>query len=87
MAVNLARVAHDVLPRPAVVLAKGGVTAHVTAHAGLGARHGTVVGPLVDGVALWRLVASDGRQVWYVVFPGNIGTDETLLDVVELIAG
>jgi uncharacterized protein YgbK (DUF1537 family) len=87
VAVNLARVAQDVLPRPAVVLAKGGITAHVTAHAGLGARQGTVVGPLVDGVALWRLVASDGRHVWYVVFPGNVGRDETLLDVVELIAG
>ena len=87
VAVNLARVARDVRPRPAVVLAKGGITAHVTARIGLGARQGTVLGPLVDGVALWRLVASDGRYVWYVVFPGNVGTDQTLLDVVELIAG
>jgi uncharacterized protein YgbK (DUF1537 family) len=42
-----------------------------------------VLGPLVDGVALWRLESG----VPYVVFPGNVGTDRTLLEVVDMIAG
>jgi uncharacterized protein YgbK (DUF1537 family) len=84
-AVNLARVAARVEPRPAVVLAKGGITSHVTARVGLDAQRGTVLGPLVDGVALWRLETGAGRPVSYVVFPGNVGSDETLLDVVDLM--
>ena len=87
VAANLARVAARVEPAPAVVLAKGGITSHVTAHVGLGARRGTVLGPVADGVALWRLEAGDGRDVSYVVFPGNVGTDRTLVEVVDLIAG
>jgi uncharacterized protein YgbK (DUF1537 family) len=87
VAVNLAQVAARVHPPPAVVLAKGGITSHVTAQAGLGAKRGMVVGPLVDGVALWTLEAGQGRQVAYVVFPGNVGTDTTLLEVVGMIAG
>jgi len=86
VAVNLAQVAARVEPAPAVVLAKGGITSHVTAQVGLGAWRGTVLGPRVDGVALWSLEAGDGRPVSYVVFPGNVGSDRTLLDVVDLIA-
>jgi uncharacterized protein YgbK (DUF1537 family) len=87
VAANLARVVARVEPPPAVVLAKGGVTSHVTARVGLGARRGMVLGPVADGIALWSLEAGDSRRVSYVVFPGNVGTDQTLLDVVDLIAG
>ncbi|MBA2357891.1 MAG: hypothetical protein H0V84_05625 [Actinobacteria bacterium] len=66
-----------------VVLTKGGITAAVTARVGLGARRAICRGPLVDGVALWEL--EDGTP--YVVFPGNIGDDATLLEVVELLRG
>jgi uncharacterized protein YgbK (DUF1537 family) len=62
------------------VLAKGGITSAVTARVGLGARTAICRGPLVDGVALW-----DVGGVPFVVFPGNVGADETLLEVVELI--
>lgn len=85
IASNLARIVPHLEPPPEVVLAKGGITSHVTAHIGLGARSGLVLGPLVDGVALWRLDGADGRAVHYVVFPGNVGTERTLLDVVDLI--
>jgi uncharacterized protein YgbK (DUF1537 family) len=83
---NLARVAGAVAGGADVVLAKGGITSHVTAHTGLGARSGRVLGPLVDGVALWQLDVA-GRSLPYVVFPGNVGDDETLRRVVELILG
>jgi uncharacterized protein YgbK (DUF1537 family) len=80
---NLARVAALVAPAPDAVLAKGGVTAAVTAAEGLGAARAEVVGPVADGVALWRLAAADGRTVPYVVFPGNVGGDEALADLVD----
>ena len=82
---NLARVVAAVEPAPATVLAKGGITAAVVARVGLGARSALAVGPLVDGVALWRLDGPAGRTIPYVVFPGNVGDDRTLLDVVELL--
>lgn len=87
IAVALAGVVAAVEPEPAVVLAKGGVTSHVTAQVGLGARRGVAVGPLADGVALWRLETRRGREVPYVVFPGNVGGDRSLLEVVELLGG
>jgi uncharacterized protein YgbK (DUF1537 family) len=82
IAVNLARVVSALDPPPGAVLAKGGITSAVTARVGLGARQALVRGPLVDGVALWEI---DGRP--YVVFPGNVGRDETLLEVVRLMLG
>jgi uncharacterized protein YgbK (DUF1537 family) len=85
IAANLTRIAREIEPRPSVVLAKGGITSAVTARFGLGARSAEVIGPLVDGVSLWRLAASDGRAVSYVVFPGNVGTDETLVALVDRI--
>jgi uncharacterized protein YgbK (DUF1537 family) len=85
VAANFAQVVARVQPAPAVVIAKGGVTSHVTAQVGLGARVGWVLGPVVDGVALWRLEARDGRQVSFVVVPGNVGSERTLLDVVDMI--
>ncbi len=83
---NLARAAGEAAGAADVVLAKGGITSHVTAHEGLAARFGRVVGPLVDGVALWRLEVA-GRTLPYVVFPGNVGRETTLLEVVDLILG
>ena len=83
IAASLAAVARNVDPSPGVVLAKGGITAGVTARTGLGARSGTVLGPLVDGVALWRLDRGGGETIPYVVFPGNVGDDGTLLEVVD----
>jgi uncharacterized protein YgbK (DUF1537 family) len=75
---NLARVVGEL--DAGVVLAKGGITSAVTARVGLNARTAICRGPLVDGVALW-----DVGGVPFAVFPGNVGTDETLLEVVELI--
>ena len=86
IAENLARVVRAIEPPPTAVLSKGGITSQVTAHVGLGARTALVLGPLVDGVALWQLAGEAGR-IPYVVFPGNVGSDGTLLEVVRLLLG
>ena len=83
---GLARVIRAIDPPPGAVVSKGGITSAVSAHVGLGARAAVVRGPLLDGVALWQ-VDGDRGSVPFVVFPGNVGTDRTLLDVVRLILG
>jgi uncharacterized protein YgbK (DUF1537 family) len=65
-----------------VVVAKGGITAAVTARDGLGARAARVIGPILPGVALWRLLPSETA---YLVVPGNVGGPELLVDVVRAV--
>jgi uncharacterized protein YgbK (DUF1537 family) len=84
IAENLARILVRLEPRPGIVLAKGGITSAVTAHVGLGARRAEVLGPLAPGVALWS-VDSDLGSVPYVVFPGNVGDERALADVVSML--
>jgi hypothetical protein len=69
------------LVRAGVVVAKGGITAAVTARDGLGARAARVVGPVVPGVALWRLDTGTA----YLVVPGNVGGPGLLADVVAAV--
>jgi uncharacterized protein YgbK (DUF1537 family) len=78
-ATALAQVARRV--RTGVVVAKGGITSAVTARAGLDARVARVIGPILPGVALWRL--AEGTD--YVVVPGNVGGPGLLADVVAAI--
>jgi uncharacterized protein YgbK (DUF1537 family) len=66
-----------------ILIAKGGITAAVTAAQGLGAATAYVVGPLLSGVSYWRL---DGGQA-YVVVPGNVGDASLLRDLVDLLIG
>jgi uncharacterized protein YgbK (DUF1537 family) len=60
------------------VIAKGGITSAEVAVRGLGARRARVRGQLLPGVSLWDLDL-DGRTLPYVVVPGNVGDDSTLV--------
>ncbi|KAJ3336691.1 hypothetical protein HDU93_002346 [Gonapodya sp. JEL0774] len=71
--------------RPRYVIAKGGITSSDTATKSLGMRRARVAGQAAPGVPLW--VSEDPRTVRpgvpYVVFPGNVGTKDTLAAIVE----
>jgi uncharacterized protein YgbK (DUF1537 family) len=82
---NLASIVAQIQPFPSVVLAKGGITSAVTARHGLGVRLAQVVGPIAGGVSLWHARATNGEIVPYIVFPGNVGDEESLLRVVDRI--
>jgi uncharacterized protein YgbK (DUF1537 family) len=82
IASSLARVAGAVEPRPAVVIAKGGVTSAVTLREGFGIDEAEVVGPVLPGVSHWRTEALD-----YLVVPGNVGDDTLLADLVARVLG
>jgi len=80
IAEGLARAAGSVEPRPGVVIAKGGITAAVTLLTGFGADEAEVIGPVVGGVSRWR---AGGLE--YLVVPGNVGDDELLAELVDLM--
>lgn len=76
---GLARLARLLESSADLVLFKGGITSAVGVRDGLGASVPTVEGPVRPGVALWRL--EDGRQC--LVFPGNVGGEEALAELVD----
>ncbi|WP_299036765.1 four-carbon acid sugar kinase family protein [uncultured Pseudokineococcus sp.] len=73
---------------PRFVVAKGGITSHDVATRGLGISRAVVRGPMLPGlVSLWEPVDGPAAGVPYVVFPGNVGDDDGLAQVVERLAG
>ncbi len=76
--------------KPAWVVAKGGITSHDVAVRGLGIRRAIVLGQLLPGlVSVFRPVEAAPEMVGtpYVVFAGNVGDEQTLAYVIELIRG
>ncbi|GAA5135265.1 four-carbon acid sugar kinase family protein [Pseudonocardia adelaidensis] len=72
---------------PRFVVAKGGITSSDVASEGLQIRHAIVRGPMLPGiVSLWEPVGGPAAGIPYVVFPGNVGDDRSLLDVVRVLA-
>ncbi|KAL2814026.1 hypothetical protein BJX63DRAFT_442687 [Aspergillus granulosus] len=81
---------------PRYLLAKGGVTSSDAATAGVGIKRGRVLGQAAPGVPIWwceddgdsKTVEEGGRRMKWtrlplIVFPGNVGDEDTLADVVE----
>lgn len=75
----------DLKSRPRYVIAKGGITSSDMATKGLRMKKATIVGQAAPGVPLWR--CDEFSAKWpglpYVVFPGNVGSNDTLYDVVN----
>ncbi len=71
------------------VVAKGGITSHEVAARGLGMRRATVLGQMFPGqVSVLRLGPETPRPgVPYVVFPGNVGHDDSLAQVLTTLTG
>jgi uncharacterized protein YgbK (DUF1537 family) len=72
---------------PRFVIAKGGITSSDVASEGLQIRHAIVRGPMLPGiVSLWEPVGGPATGIPYVVFPGNVGDDRSLLEVVRVLS-
>lgn len=71
---------------PDFIVAKGGITSLTLARESLGVRSAKVAGQIEKGVPVW-ILGQESRfpGMEYVVFPGNVGTEETLLDVYKRI--
>jgi len=71
----------------AFVVAKGGITSNDVAVKALGVRRAEVLGQVVPGVPAWRLGPETKLPgAPYVVFPGNVGTDDDLANVVDVVS-
>lgn len=73
---------------PAYVVAKGGITSSDIGKKALGVRRAIVMGQVAPGIPVWQ-TGPESRfpTMPYVIFPGNVGRDITLRDVVALLQG
>ncbi len=79
----------EVTSYPRFIIAKGGITSHDVAQKGLGAARARVLGQLFPGVPVWRLESgaqSRFEGVPYVVFPGNVGGPDSLMQAAKLLS-
>ena len=70
--------------KPAFIIAKGGITSSDVGVKALKVRKALVLGQAAAGIPVWR-TGPDSRfpGLAYVIFPGNVGTQTTLREIVE----
>lgn len=72
---------------PRYILAKGGITSSDIATRGLGVKRAMVQGQIIAGVPVWQLgKESKFPGLAYIVFPGNVGDEHSVSQVVENLA-
>ncbi|XP_038687228.1 uncharacterized protein LOC119986656 [Tripterygium wilfordii] len=70
--------------RPRYILAKGGITSSDLATKALEAKRAKIAGQALAGVPLWQLGPESRHPgVPYIVFPGNVGDNKALAEVVN----
>lgn len=70
--------------RPAFIIAKGGITSSDVGTKALGVRRATVMGQIQKGIPVWMTgEESKFPGMPYVIFPGNVGEDTSLREMIE----
>ena len=71
---------------PAFIIAKGGITSSTVGTEALGVKKANVLGQICPGIPVWQTDAgSRFPGIPYVIFPGNVGGEETLRQAVEIL--
>ena len=71
---------------PAFIIAKGGITSSDIGTKALRVRRATVLGQIKPGIPVWQTgCESRFPDIPYIIFPGNVGTTETLREAVEIL--
>lgn len=69
------------------VIAKGGITSSDVASRGLSISRAICRGPMLPGiVSLWEPTEGPAQGIPYIVFAGNVGTEDSLADVVDKLS-
>ena len=71
---------------PAFIIAKGGITSSTVGTEALGVKKANVLGQIRPGIPVWQ--TDDGSRfpgIPYVIFPGNVGDEDTLRQAVEIL--
>lgn len=72
--------------QPAFVVAKGGITSSDVGVKALRVKRALVLGQIRPGIPVWKTDAqSRFPGIPYVIFPGNVGTKDTLREAVEIL--
>ncbi|KAL3630490.1 hypothetical protein CASFOL_023474 [Castilleja foliolosa] len=80
----IVQIVRRITTRPRYILAKGGITSSDLATKALGAKRAKVLGQALAGVPLWQLgPESIHPGVPYIVFPGNVGDNKAVAEVVN----
>ena len=70
--------------RPSFLIAKGGITSSDVGTKALRVYRATVMGQVLPGIPVWRTgPESKFPGLPYVIFPGNVGNDDSLRTIVE----
>lgn len=73
--------------QPRFFIAKGGITSSDVATKGLGVQKATILGQALPGVPVWQLGnESKFPGLSYVVFPGNVGNDTALAELITTLS-
>ncbi|MBP6385982.1 MAG: hypothetical protein KA327_05120 [Pseudarcicella sp.] len=71
---------------PSFIIAKGGITSSDVATKGMAIEKATVLGQILPGIPVWNASKNNKYHgVPYVVFPGNVGSESALFEVVKLL--
>jgi uncharacterized protein YgbK (DUF1537 family) len=83
---SLVQIIAAMVHQPRYLVAKGGITASDVATAGLGIRRAMILGQVLPGVPVWEL-GEETRYpgMAYIVFPGNVGDDQSLVAIQECL--
>ncbi|WP_416173384.1 four-carbon acid sugar kinase family protein [Acetobacterium sp. K1/6] len=74
--------------RPNFIVAKGGITSSDIGTKGLTVQKAMVMGQIKPGIPVWTTgEESKFPGLPYVIFPGNVGTETTLKEAVEVLMG
>jgi uncharacterized protein YgbK (DUF1537 family) len=80
----LVRLVSGLTVRPRFLIAKGGITSSDIGVRALCVRRATVLGQALPGVPVWKLGAESRYPgLAYVVFPGNVGDEDALRQLVQ----
>lgn len=83
---GLVAIVRSIPTQPRYLIAKGGITSSDVATKGLEVKRAIVWGQILPGVPVWR-VGDESRfpGMPYIVFPGNVGDDNAVADVVKAL--
>lgn len=80
------RLVADLGVTPAFVIGKGGITSSDIGTKALKVKRANVLGQIRPGIPVWQTgEESKFKQTPYVIFPGNVGDEETLKEAVEIL--
>jgi len=73
--------------RPKYLIAKGGITSSDIATESLQIKRAMVKGQVLPGIPVWSVgVESKFPDLSYIIFPGNVGEEDAITKVVQLLA-